>query len=171
MEPLKAHTRHASILIFLLILVIGAMFGLKRCVPNRAEACFKNSVTDTIVVALAYSPHSFYMDGDSLTGFDYELLHIIAEAHNLNFRYVPINTPKSIDSTFLRYDILATDISSTVIDTTSFILTQPIYTSDSTTHYWAINKNEAISVDSLNYWIYDIKRTHLYELLTKRYFD
>ena len=79
----------------LLIIAIGAMVALKNCGTDNLDIkshlhSTNKSGGDTIDVAIEYSPLSYYAYGDTLGGFNYEILKLIGERFNLKFKYHPI---------------------------------------------------------------------------------
>lgn len=93
----------------LLILVIALMVMLRKC--SAGEASFRNvakSGGDTIDVAIEYTPPLCYTIDDTLGGFDYDLLRVIAHKHNLPIKFHPVVTLENALSALdeEKYDIL-----------------------------------------------------------------
>lgn len=86
--PIKAK---ASVLIVLLVLSLGAMWMLERCSRNRPSVAqeYHRPTGDTIVVAIELSPTGYTLTGDTVEGFNYEMLRAIAAAHNVPISFYP----------------------------------------------------------------------------------
>ena len=129
MQPLKKQNNRLALLLILLVVASGAMIALKCCVSNRHATHFGAAPGDTVNVALQYSPISFYMRGDTLGGLDYDLLHLIAERHHLNFKYTPVTTAteglQGLRSG--RFDLVAANLPMTAALRDSFLVTEPVY--------------------------------------------
>lgn len=108
----------------LLLAVLLFMFSLRRCRGGEANTYDKPS-GDTLRVAMQYAPGSFYLDGDSLTGVDYEAL----KALGLPYKVYPVTDPqeglRGLDDG--RYDIVVGDLPQTSELTEKYITTEPIY--------------------------------------------
>lgn len=76
----------------LLIIVVGAMYSLRRCDSCAFSYEDKASRGDTIDVAIEYSPMLLYSYDDTLGGFDYDLLREIARKHGVAMKFHPIVT-------------------------------------------------------------------------------
>lgn len=118
-----------ALLLTLLVIASGAMIALKYGIANRHATHFGDTTGDTVNVALQYSPISFYIHGDTLGGLDYDLLHLIAKSHHLNFRYTPITTAaeglQGLQSG--RFDLVAANLPMTAALRDSFLVTEPVY--------------------------------------------
>lgn len=118
-----------AILLLLLVVAVGAMIALKCCVANRHATRFGHNNSDTVSVALQYSPMSFYMHGDTLGGLDYDILHIIARQHDITFRYTPVTTAaEGLEGLRTgRFDLVAANLPMTAALRDSFLVTEPVY--------------------------------------------
>lgn len=121
----------SRILLYLLLLiaVIGIMFSLKRCSYTSIKQHQTHSGGDTIDVAIEYSPLSIYTYNDTLGGFNYDLLRIIASEHNLKLKFHPVVTLKDalkgIEES--KYDILAASLPVTSENKDKYLFSQPVY--------------------------------------------
>ena len=113
----------------LLIAVIGIMFALKKCSYTSVTQIQSHSGGDTIDVAIEYSPLSIYTYNDTLGGFNYDLLRMLATKHNLKLKFHPVVTFKDalqgIDDG--RYDILAASLPVTSENKDKYLFSQPVY--------------------------------------------
>lgn len=113
METLRPRRHTPALYLLLLALTTVAMFSLKRCYKagNEAGAGQLESLSegDTIDVAIEYSPMSFYTYDDTLGGFNYDLLRMIADRHGLTLKFHPVvSLSQSLDMLDRgAYDILA----------------------------------------------------------------
>lgn len=118
-------------LILLLAIVIIGMFMLRQCSSrfSSADRDYSASGADTLDIAIDYSPMSMYADGDSLGGFNYEMMSHIARRSGLNVKFHPIvsldQALKGLnDGTF---DILIADLPTTLELQQQYLLTEPVY--------------------------------------------
>ena len=80
-RPIKGHL---PVYIALLILVLTGMWMLRRCShPDNASvaAQFLHPGGDTLAVAIEMSPLTYAYSGDTVTGFDYEMMKDICRIH------------------------------------------------------------------------------------------
>lgn len=121
MKQLK--TKPVGLYIGLLVVTLAAMFGLKKC--GRGDAGVEPAPSDTMRVAIQYAPGSFYADGDSLAGLDYETLRAL----QIPFRLFPITNPaeglRGLKQG--RYDLVIADMPQTADSAEEYIFTDPIY--------------------------------------------
>lgn len=121
MKQLK--TKPVGLYIFLLAATLAAMFGLKKCMSNSRNS--GSDLGDTLHVAIQYAPGSFHIDGDSLTGLDYEAL----KALNVPFKLYPITSPaeglRGLKQG--RYNLVIADMPQTADSAEDYIFTDPIY--------------------------------------------
>lgn len=85
-DMIKSHAKpkkgQALIYVALLALVCASMLALRHCQgqpATSATASGKASGGDTIDVAIEYSPTTCYTYADTLGGFDYDLMRLIAQ--------------------------------------------------------------------------------------------
>ncbi|MDE7111794.1 MAG: transporter substrate-binding domain-containing protein [Muribaculaceae bacterium] len=108
----------------LLALSLGLMFSLKRC--QHFDVNSQDSATgDTIRVAIQYAPGSFYMEGDTLGGIDFERLNLL----DLPYRLYPITNPAEGLNGLNdgRYDLVIADLPMIADSTSEYIFTTPVY--------------------------------------------
>ena len=123
MKPLEKKPG-SRILLYLLLLTaaLGIMFGLKRC---RQWGDDSSAAGDTLRVAMQYAPGSFFVDGDTLAGRDYEALVSLG----IPYRIYPITNPAE-GLTGLRqgrYDLVVADLPQTADSAEEYIFTEPVY--------------------------------------------
>ncbi len=89
-------TRQLWLYILLIVAAVGAMLSLRTCgghgipIEGRPEA--GGSGGDTIDVGLVYGPMSYYMYGDTLGGYNYDLLRLIERREGVHFKFWPVNS-------------------------------------------------------------------------------
>lgn len=109
MKPLKLKIGSTAVYVGLLAMVILSMCFLHKCSASAEhEADPISSGGDTIDVAIEYSPLSFYTYEDTLGGFNYDLLKLLASRHGLVLKFHPVvslsNALKRIDdNTYMMY--------------------------------------------------------------------
>lgn len=91
---LERHTYKVRLWVYvaLLIIVVGAMYSLRRCGVYTFSDENEASGGDTIDVAIEYSPMSLYSYADTLGGFNYDFLREIARKHGVAVKFHPIVT-------------------------------------------------------------------------------
>lgn len=108
---MKKLKQHLFIYIALLIVVVGIMMWLRsKSSPSYHPRTFEEIVADGVLrIVTDYTPLSYYLQGDSLSGFDYELARMIGERSGLAIEITPeVNLSKSIDGLESgQYDIIA----------------------------------------------------------------
>lgn len=82
----------------------------------------------TLRVALEYNAISLHVDGDSLSGFDYELIEAFAKAHNLHASIIPeMSFEQRLEGLATgKYDLITNGILATSTLKDSLLLTTPI---------------------------------------------
>lgn len=118
----KGGSRIALYLLLLVASVCG-MVSLRVCRSSRSFGDI--AAGDTVRVAIQYSPVAFFMDGDSLGGFDYTLLKMTG----LPVRIYPVTDPAEglagLDAG--RYDMLIADMPQSMADSGQYAFTVPAY--------------------------------------------
>ena len=84
---------------------------------------------DTIDVAIDFSPISYYTDGDSVSGFNHDLLQLISHTTGIPLKFHPLT---SLDDALAGletglYDLIAADIPVTLDYRNLFLFTEPVY--------------------------------------------
>lgn len=110
--------------VLLLVITLGIMFSLKRC-QHFDVVSDEPQPGDTLRVAIQYAPGSFYLQGDSLGGVDYDALCRLG----LPFRLYPITNPAEGLSGLNegRYDLVIADLPLIADSTSEYIFTKPVY--------------------------------------------
>lgn len=120
----------AGLLIGLLMVTVGAMWLLKVCSHVSApDEGYVKSGGDTLDVAIEYSPLTFYQNGDTIGGFDYDLLRAIAGEGGLKLKFHPISAlTTALDGLRDgRFDIVVADVPTTSELREEFALTEPAF--------------------------------------------
>lgn len=110
----------------LLIVTVCIMLTLRNCRNMSAgRLADASTLTDTIDVAIQYAPGSFYMQGDTLGGVDYDALRSLG----LPYRIFPITNPaEGLDGLNKgRYDVVIADLPQTSDSASKYIFTDPVY--------------------------------------------
>ncbi len=106
---MKRIKQHIAIYTVLLIVVIGIMIWL-RPQSDYSPRTFEEIKTEGVLrIVTDYTPLSYYLQGDSLSGFDYELARMIGRRSGLSIEITPeVNLNKSIEGLKKgQYDIIA----------------------------------------------------------------
>lgn len=130
MKLQETHNNRIVLYIILLISVIAIMISLKRCETSPiAGLTERHSEGDTIDVAIEYSPLFLYTYNDTLGGFNYDLLRIIARQNHINLKFHPIvklnDALQGIDKGL--YDIVAASLPMTADNKEKYRFSEPVY--------------------------------------------
>ena len=90
MKQLKFLYTRSVIYVVALAVAVISMVSLRKCQHSHAGSDTGSAETDTLDVAIEYSPLSFYTYADTLGGFNYDLLNYIAGRHGLTLRFHPV---------------------------------------------------------------------------------
>lgn len=102
--------RYIYIYIVLLIIVVGFMTWLRSQSGGYHPRSFEEIESEGVLrIVTDYTPLSYYLQGDSLSGFDYELARMIGQRSGLSVEIIPeVNLSKSIEGLETgQYDIIA----------------------------------------------------------------
>lgn len=134
MKPLFTRSKPGAQLILYLLLLGAAIFAmvmLRQCsqAPASAADAVEASAGDTLDVAIDYSPMSMYVKGDTLGGFNYDLMRSLAKRGNLRVKFHPVVSLKEALSDLDQglYDMLIADIPATLDFQNRYRLTEPLY--------------------------------------------
>lgn len=158
----KLYKGQITTYLILIICVIVAMVMLRQCshkIPHQLD--YIRAGGDTINVAIEISPLSLSMSGDSLNGFNYELLNLISNQYGIKFKmhaFIPINYALEGLKNNL-FDIVIADIQSTSEFKQNFLLTESVYIDrqvlvqrkDSTSGNVAIKEHRQLASDTI--WV------------------
>ena len=131
MTPLKMKKGATGTYIALLVAVVILMFMLKQCSSpvSRDSFAVKSAFGDTLNVAIDYSPMSMYSYGDTVGGFNYDVIRQLAVQNNLKLRFFPVNTIdralQLLDSGYC--DIIVADLPLTAEYKKRFLFTEPTF--------------------------------------------
>lgn len=107
---------------------VALMYTLGNCRGASANSESVQSGGDTIDVAIEYSPLSFYQYDDTLGGYNYDLLRLLARDHDIVFKYHPVTAVskplEKIKSGI--YDLLVADIPTTTELKENYSLLEPV---------------------------------------------
>lgn len=132
MRDTKVYKGKLSLYVTLLVVVVIAMFMLRNCSspkPTPSNTLSNASGGDTIDVAIEISPLAYSMATDTVGGFQYDMLRLIASEHNLKLKFhefVPLKYAlDGLDNG--TFDIVVADIPSTTEFKEKYLLTEPVY--------------------------------------------
>lgn len=111
---------------FLLLFAVVAMILLKNCDRFAEE---QEPDTEGMVVAIEYSPLSFYTYDDTLGGFSYDLLRLIEKHANVKFKFQPmVNLSSSLELlNDGKYKMVCAEMPVTKDNKQEYTFTEPIY--------------------------------------------
>lgn len=124
--------RLTGTLLSLLLIAVGAMWMLRICSHPRSASWPDEALVsggDTIDVAIEYSPLTFYQHGDTIGGFDYDLLRLIAARGGLRVKFHPVSAVSSALEGLRsgRFDLVVVDIPTTSELREEFSFTEPAF--------------------------------------------
>ena len=118
-----------TLYVILLAMVVGFMVALSMCDKPVVDPDDSPSGGDTLDIAIEYSPVTYYTYDDTLGGYNYDLLRIIADSVGCPMKFHPVVTLEKalagLDDG--RYDVLVAQFPMTAGDTSKFAFTEPIY--------------------------------------------
>ena len=118
-----------TLYVILLAMVVGFMVALSMCDKPVVDPDDSPSGGDTLDIAMEYSPVTYYTYDDTLGGYNYDLLRIIADSVGCPMKFHPVVTLEKalagLDDG--RYDVLVAQFPMTAGDTSKFAFTEPIY--------------------------------------------
>lgn len=115
----------------LLVAVLALMFMLKQCssesVYSPVEAV--PSGGDTLDVAMEYSPLLMYRYEDTIGGFNYDMIRMLAAQEGLTLKFHPVTTlPEALAGLDKGlYDIVVADLAGTAYFQERYMVTEPVY--------------------------------------------
>ncbi|MCM1518445.1 MAG: transporter substrate-binding domain-containing protein [Pseudoflavonifractor sp.] len=131
MEKMKTYSGRIVMYAVLLMIAAGVMAAMKRCsiTSHPSQGGERASSGDTIDVAIEYAPLSIYTYNDTLGGFNYDLLRLIAARHGVAMKFHPIVTlTKALDGMDKGlYDIVVASVPMTADGSTQYRLSEPVY--------------------------------------------
>lgn len=130
----KIKTWQLWLYLALLAVVIVAMVMLRNCGGDNVKvASYSRTASasggDTIDVAIEYSPLSCYAYGDTLGGFNYDFLRLLADSCGVVMKYHPIVSLKvALDGLQSGlYDVMAAQFPVTRENKARYLFTQALY--------------------------------------------
>lgn len=130
MTPIeRKKVKKGSVALYMLMLVIAlvAMLVLRNCdrfMPERAE-----TGKSDMVVAVEYSPLFYYTYGDTLGGFSYDLLRLVAQHAGLKLEFQPMVTLSTSLEKLKKgdYRMVCAEFPVTKENKSEYVFTEPIY--------------------------------------------
>lgn len=114
------------------LIAVGVLAGIisHRDSVRHAAYAYERAGDDTLNVAIAYSPMSLYRYGDTLGGFNYEMLREMARTDDFAVKFYPV---VSVDEALARlreghYDVVVADIPMFASQREHYRFTVPVYT-------------------------------------------
>ncbi len=130
MKRVSLYKGRLSIYLILTICVVVLMLSLKKCSnPHNKEIYYERAGGDTINVAIEISPLSMSLSTDSIGGFYYDILNLISNKYDINFKFhefVPLNFALN-GLEIGNFDIVVADIPATSELKERYLLTEPLY--------------------------------------------
>lgn len=128
---MKKHKKLLILYISLLVIVLAWMASLghkKNQQLNSVRDYAEIREEGVLRVVTEYSPTGYFIDGDTIRGFQYELCQAIAEISGLEVQLLlEMNLEKSFSALKNQeVDVIARNIPITVENTTDFLFTEPI---------------------------------------------
>ncbi len=128
LKPMKPRM---SVYTLLLLAAVCLMWMLRECsAPHPlSHAERRPSGGDTIDVAIEYSPLALYTYGDTLGGFGYDMLRLMAEAEGMALKFHPLVTLNEAMEGLHEgyYDVIVADAPMTSEYQEYFEYTEPVY--------------------------------------------
>ena len=126
-------TPRRVLVVALAVLAVGLIVAwrdLSHTGGHSSGYAYEPGRGDTVNVAIAYSPMSLYRYGDTIGGFNYEMMREMAEMYGDKFKFFPVTSvSESLDRLQQGdYDILVADIASTASLKERFRFSVPVYT-------------------------------------------
>lgn len=131
-KPLKSYAgKRIGLYVLLLLGVLLLMWSLRTCSVQHTSHgnVDRKAGGDTLDVAIEYSPLSVYTYDDTLGGFNYDLMNIVAREGGFSVKYHPVvSLEKSISGLDEElYDILIADLPMTLDFQDRFAYSEPVY--------------------------------------------
>ncbi|MCM1355994.1 MAG: transporter substrate-binding domain-containing protein [Staphylococcus sp.] len=120
-----------GIVLSLALIAVAVVVTVRQCSTPIARNGYEyvRGCGDTINVAIDYSPMSLYRYGDSLAGFNYEMMKEMAALYGDNVKFYPIaSVNEALDD--LKngvYDVVISDLPVTTSRRESYHFTEPVY--------------------------------------------
>jgi membrane-bound lytic murein transglycosylase MltF len=113
----------------LLAVVVGCMVVLSLCDRPKVAGNERPSGGDTLDIAIEYSPVTYYTYGDTLGGYNYDLLRMMSQRTGRPMKFHPIVTLEKALAGLEdgRFDVVVAQFPMTAGDTARFAFTEPIY--------------------------------------------
>lgn len=125
------HGPRAGILLSLILIAVGVIVSIRSCSSpvNSNGYEYTRAKGDTINVAIDYSPMSLYRYGDSLAGFNYEMMKQMAALYGDNVKFHPVSSVTAALEELKRgvYDVVISDYPVIASKRDSFRFTEPVY--------------------------------------------
>lgn len=120
------------LVIALAIIAVGVVASViyYKDMSKRPAYAFERAGGDTINVAIAYSPMSLYRYGDTISGFNYEVMRRMADMYGDEVKFWPV---VSVDEALARlregdFDVVMADIPMFASHKELYRFTIPVYT-------------------------------------------
>ena len=129
-SSLPSHNNHSRLVIYgvLLAVVVVLMVLLGRC--RQQQPLQKgHSGGDTVDVAIEYAPVTYYMYGDTLGGFNYDLLRLLSLEGGRPFKFHPVvGLQAAFDGMDEgRFDVVVAQFPVTRANKSRYLFTEPVY--------------------------------------------
>lgn len=129
MQQLKVKKGHLTLYIVLLAVVVALMIFTRNLAGKSSGKGEAKAKGDSLTVAIQMSPLGVSTNGDTLSGFYYDMIRQMAQRENLALKidgFTQVNTALS-DLKDGKYDIVISDIPVTSELREKYLFTNPIY--------------------------------------------
>ena len=120
-----------SLILSLTLIAVGILVSVRECSSPVAHNGYEfvRGRGDTINVAIDYSPMSIYRYGDTLGGFNYEMMKEMASMYGYKVKFYPVASVQEAltDLEKGKYDVVISDIPVTASQRDNFRFTEPVY--------------------------------------------
>jgi len=115
--------------VLLLAVVVACMVGLSLCDKPQQLPMVSHSGGDTLDIAIEYSPVTYYMYGDTLGGYNYDLLRLMSDKTHRPMKFHPIVTLQTALEGLEKgqFDVVVAQYPMTAQNRERFLFTAPIY--------------------------------------------
>ena len=131
MSYTRRKAKHGQLLLYVVLLavVVACMVALSLCDRPQQVVTTQHSGGDTLDIAIEFSPVTYYTYDDTLGGYNYDLLRMIADTTGCPMKFHPIVTLQTALEGINNgtYDVLVAQFPMTAPARERYAFTRPIY--------------------------------------------